>query len=117
MQLNIVTKAVKYAHAARRQRCSLKVAALQHPDSSTETRTPQSTLSAFESLQNVQKSYERFRHKYEHNMLSAGVGALLVTTYCVLKGQSPLEAAGITVCATILSLVLNELLFSDEANH
>jgi hypothetical protein len=45
------------------------------------------------------------------------VGALLVTTYCVLKGQSPLEAAGITVCATILSLVLNELLFSDEANH
>jgi hypothetical protein len=35
-----------------------------------------------------------------------------VTTYAVCRGQPPLEAAGLTVVATIAALVANELLFS-----
>jgi hypothetical protein len=38
-------------------------------------------------------------------MLSAGVGAGAVTTWCMLHGQSPGEAATITVLSTITALV------------
>ena len=38
------------------------------------------------------------------------MGALAVTTFCVARGQDPGEALRVTVCATVLSVVLNELL-------
>jgi hypothetical protein len=44
--------------------------------------------------------------------VSTGVGALSVTTYAVCRGQSPLEAAGLTVVATVAALVANEVLFA-----
>jgi hypothetical protein len=34
-----------------------------------------------------------------------------VTAYCVARGQDPATAAGITVTATVVALVANELLF------
>lgn len=43
--------------------------------------------------------------RYEHSLLSSGVGAAAVTTWCVLHGQSPGEAAVITVVSTITALV------------
>jgi hypothetical protein len=47
--------------------------------------------------------------------VSTGVGALSVTTYAVCRGQPPIEAAGLTVVATIAALVANELLFAPPA--
>lgn len=38
-------------------------------------------------------------------MLSSGIGAGAVTTWCMLHGQSPGEAAVITVMSTITALV------------
>jgi hypothetical protein len=43
--------------------------------------------------------------RYEHSMLSSGIGAGAVTTWCMLHGQSPAEAAVITVVSTITALV------------
>ena len=94
--------AFKPVSIVRRPRSSLRVAAMQQQDSNTDSRSPQGSLS---TLQSFQKSYDRFRQRYEQSILSAGVGALMVTTYCVLKGQSPMEAAGITACATVMALV------------
>lgn len=87
---------------ARRLRSSLRVAAVQQQDSNTDSRVPQGS---FSTIHGFQKSYDRFREKYEQSILSAGVGALSVTCYAVYKGQSPVEAAGITACATIMALV------------
>jgi hypothetical protein len=38
-------------------------------------------------------------------MLSAGVGAAVVTTWCMMHGQDPAMAAGITVVSTISAMV------------
>jgi hypothetical protein len=43
--------------------------------------------------------------RYEHSMLSSGIGAGAVTTWCMVHGQSPGEAAVITVVSTITALV------------
>jgi hypothetical protein len=43
--------------------------------------------------------------RYEAPMLSSGVGAAVVTTWCVLRGQDPGTAASITVLATITAMV------------
>jgi len=48
----------------------------------------------------------------KHDVLSAGVGSLAVTTYCVLKGQDPATALSITAAATVAALVADDLLFS-----
>ena len=47
-----------------------------------------------------------------HDALSAGVGALAVTTYCVVKGQDPATALSITAAATVAAMVAEEVLFS-----
>jgi len=65
-------------------------------------------------LKDMQVSMDKFMQKYEHSMLSSGIGAAAVTTYCMLHGQSPGEAAAITVMSTITALVLNEVLFTDN---
>lgn len=38
-------------------------------------------------------------------MLSTGCGALVVTSYCVARGQDPFTAMSITFTATIMALV------------
>lgn len=48
-----------------------------------------------------------------YDFLSAGLGALAVTTICVARGQDPLTAMWITGAATVVALLLNEMLFED----
>lgn len=43
-----------------------------------------------------------------YDFLSTGLGAMCVTTYCVIKGQDAATAASITVMATIVALVSAE---------
>jgi len=54
---------------------------------------------------------ERFA---SYDFLSAGMGALAVTSYCVWRGQDPLTALSITAASTVTALVANELLLEAE---
>eukprot|EP00873_Tetraselmis_striata_P004672 jgi/Tetstr1/424936/TSEL_015429.t1 len=48
----------------------------------------------------------------KYDFLSTGLGALSVTTYCVMVGhQDPATALQITATSMIVGLVLNEVLF------
>lgn len=78
-----------------------------------EQPTTQAEAAAPAVLRDMQVSWDKFLQRYEHSMLSASVGAGAVTTWCMLHGQSPGEAATITVLSTITALVLNEVLFTD----
>lgn len=50
----------------------------------------------------------------EFDFLSAGMGALAVTSYCVWRGQDPLTALSITAAATVTAVVANELMLEAE---
>lgn len=50
-----------------------------------------------------------------YDFLSAGLGALAVTTFCVAKGQDPATAMWITGASTVVALLLNEMLFEDSS--
>ncbi|RMZ55808.1 hypothetical protein APUTEX25_005849 [Auxenochlorella protothecoides] len=50
-----------------------------------------------------------------YDFLAAVSGALVVTCFCVAKGQDPGTAVCITATATVVALVLNELVESTEA--
>lgn len=84
----------------------------QRPVARPALRPRASTVTVRASLK--PQSFESLINRYD--WLSTGVGALSVTTYCVCRGQAPLEAAGLTVVATIAALVANELLFTPPAS-
>ena len=45
-----------------------------------------------------------------YDWLSAGIGALMGTSYGVARGQPVSQALGITVCATVVALAIDEML-------
>lgn len=45
-----------------------------------------------------------------YDWLSAGTGALMGTSYGVVRGQPVSQALGITVCATVVALAIDEML-------
>lgn len=49
-----------------------------------------------------------------YDFLSAGIGALCVTSYCVMRGQDPYTALSITAAATVAALVINEIGFDKK---
>jgi len=62
---------------------------------------------------NLLSGVEAMMNKYD--FLSTGLGALSVTSYCVVFGhQDPAVALQITASSVIIGLVLNEMLFSDN---
>ncbi|GLC63863.1 hypothetical protein PLESTF_000091600 [Pleodorina starrii] len=66
-----------------------------------------------EPLRNVQAAVNNFLRRYD--VLSTGIGAMIVTSYCVYAhGQDPFTALGITFTSTVVALVANELLFADH---
>ena len=50
----------------------------------------------------------------KYDFLSTGFGAAIVTSYCVMKGQSMTDALFVTIAASIFALVVNELLIDME---
>ena len=52
-----------------------------------------------------------------YDVLSTGIGALVVTSYFWAKGQDPWTALSITLSATAFALVLNELLPQDNKHR
>ena len=53
-------------------------------------------------------------HPQRYDFLSAGMGAMVVTTFCFSRGQDVGTALWISAAATVGAVVLNELLFSDD---
>lgn len=49
-----------------------------------------------------------------YDFLSAGMGAMVVTTFCFSRGQDVGTALWISAAATVGAVVLNELLFSSN---
>ncbi len=50
-----------------------------------------------------------------YDVLSTGVGALVVTSWCVYAhGQDPWTALSITATSTVVALVANELFFNNN---
>ena len=52
-----------------------------------------------------------------YDVVSTGLGAVAVTGYCWSHGQDPWTAMSISVTATVVALVLNELLFTDSSKQ
>jgi len=55
-------------------------------------------------------AFDQFVNRYD--FVSTAAGSMLVTTYCVMKGQCPATALMIAATATVTALVLNELMES-----
>lgn len=49
-----------------------------------------------------------------YDFLSAGMGAMVVTSFCFARGQDVTTALWISAAATVGAVVLNELLFSQD---
>ena len=49
-----------------------------------------------------------------YDWLSAGLGALAVTTVCVSHGQDPATAAWITASSTVVALLVNDFVFESK---
>ncbi|KAF8072954.1 hypothetical protein HT031_000614 [Scenedesmus sp. PABB004] len=97
---------------SRGRASALRVSATAQPESEPASRN--SPPAGTGLLAPLRQSCDRLVQRYEHSLLSSGVGALAVTSWCVAHGQEPSTAAGVTVAATITALVLNELLFADD---
>ena len=50
----------------------------------------------------------------KYDFLSAGVGAVVVTSFCVARGQSVTEALWITLASMVVALVAQDIFFKDE---
>jgi len=50
----------------------------------------------------------------KHDFLSAGMGALVVTSFCVLRGQNLGTALWITIASTVTAAVVNDVFFNEE---
>lgn len=59
-------------------------------------------------VQDFARGAERVLARYD--FLSAGMGALLVTGFCVARGQDVGTALWITAAATVVALVVNDFL-------
>lgn len=58
----------------------------------------------------VDEGVRQFFSRYD--VLSPGLGVMCVTSYCVAKGQDPWVALGISFSATVLALVISEMMDS-----
>jgi hypothetical protein len=79
---------------------------------SPENKSQEQPASVFADLErNASLVLQRY------DFLSAGLGALAVTTVCVARGQDAVTALWITGASTVVALLLNEVLFNDETHH
>ena len=86
----------------------LLVAASQDP----KTRPDAATVSPFSLLENLWEKCGPLANRYD--FVSAGLGALAVTTFCVSRGQDPGTALWITAASTVVALLVNDM-FGDGA--
>lgn len=63
----------------------------------------------------IGESVEKMATRYD--WLSAGLGALLGCSYGVMRGQSVNQALGITMCATVVAVAIDELMRDEEKKN
>ena len=76
-----------------------------------EDSKPQPGSNAFD-LDAVLDAVDKVAQRYD--WLSAGLGALAGTSYSVYRGQPVGQALGITLCATVVALAVDEMLKDGE---
>lgn len=96
----------------RQLRTSMVVNQKPEPTNNKQRDTSQETHSGHVLLKAVANGANTFLQRYD--VLSCGVGALVVTTCCVYRGQDPSTALWITAASTVAALVINELMFDNQ---
>jgi tetrahydromethanopterin S-methyltransferase subunit G len=76
-----------------------------------EDSKPQPLAKTFD-LDAVLNAVDKVAQRYD--WLSAGLGALAGTSYGVYRGQPVGQALGITLCATVVALAVDEMLKDGE---
>jgi tetrahydromethanopterin S-methyltransferase subunit G len=79
-----------------------------------EDSKPQPVSKAFD-LDAVLDAVDKVAQRYD--WLSAGLGALAGTSYGVYRGQPVGQALGITLCATVVALAVDEAIKDQEARR
>jgi hypothetical protein len=74
-----------------------------------------STSEATKNFNQVIAGVDAIAQRYD--WLSAGLGALAGTSYGVYRGQPVGQALGITLCATVVALVLDEMIKENEQKN
>jgi len=80
-------------------------------ETSSSSSTPKNTdikPMGTNMVQELQKSADTVFHRYD--FVSAGMGALAVTSFCVARGQDPFLALSVTAASTVVALLLNDAL-------
>lgn len=79
-----------------------------------EEGKPQPLAKTFD-LDAVLNAVDKVAQRYD--WLSAGLGALAGTSYGVYRGQPVGQALGITLCATVVALAVDEMLKDGEETN
>jgi len=79
-----------------------------------QRRTIMASLEPKRERASIPETMENMLKRFD--FLSAGTGALVVTGYCWSRGQDPLHALSLTLTATVVAVVLNELLFNNDSS-
>jgi hypothetical protein len=82
----------------QRQRRACVVRAAAQPDDASPVN----------AVQHFARSAERVLSRYD--FLSAGMGAMMVTGFCVARGQDIGTALWITAAATVVAILVNDVL-------
>lgn len=86
----------------------------------TKEHTPICNVSSEEpSESSISLNLEEFAKRAavvmdRYDFLSAGLGALAVTTVCVARGQDPVTALWITAASTVAALLVNDAFFTEK---
>lgn len=94
-------------------RRSLRAFATSQPQQKTTSSTKSTPKNTDIKLgnnmvQELQKSADTVFQRYD--FVSAGMGALAVTSFCVARGQDPFLAISVTAASTVVALLLNDAL-------
>lgn len=92
------------------QRHGFTVKAIQDPESRSREPSPVPSVDG-NKLVNIKRSVNLLTNRYD--FLSAGIGALGVTTWCWAHGQDPITAMWITAASTVVALLLNDTIFKE----
>lgn len=98
-----------------RRACGLRArASVQEPGQDKSSTTEVGTRFSVQlpAAEAIKTSVDGFFQRYD--VVSAGMGSLVVTSICVKNGQDPFTALWITAASTVAALVLHELWFGNE---
>lgn len=88
------------------------MSAIAEPEDREQPSASSAVNGAQGAVELLKSSVDGFFQRYD--VVSAGMGALVVTSVCVKNGQDPATAIWITLSSTVVALVLHEVLFNKD---